>query len=218
MPTRHYLQRPTIRLASSASELDQLYAFRYRIYVEEMHRKQKYADHVHARIRDPLDDQGKNLIAWDSKDEVVGTVRTNFSRDGDLSGYDEFYSMVSAGEAHPKSTSICTRLMTSPEHRLTPLAIRLSVAVYELGLAEGITHNFIDCNAHLVSFFTRLGFVRHISEKLHYEYGEVQPMRLTLRDRAHLDSVSSPFVSPLSRWENETRHMTTASGECVQFP
>ena len=70
-----------IRLAATDVELEALYAFRYRIYVEEMGRPQKYADHDMRRIRDPLDETGRNLVAWDNS-EIVGCVRVNFARDG----------------------------------------------------------------------------------------------------------------------------------------
>ena len=52
--------------------LDALYAFWYRIYVEEMARPQKYADHATRRIRDPLDDRGYNIVAWDAAGQISG--------------------------------------------------------------------------------------------------------------------------------------------------
>jgi GNAT superfamily N-acetyltransferase len=189
-----------IRPAANPDELEQLYRFRYRIYVEEMARKQKYADHRAKRIEDPLDSFATNLIAWDATGSVVGTVRTNFSRDGDLNGYDALYAMVRCGAAHPSTTSICTRMMVAPSHRGSGLAVKLSVAVYEYGLVRGITHNFIDCNAHLVPFYRGLGSVRHLPEQEHEEYGAITVMRLDLRDYAHLQALHSPFLARLDRW------------------
>ena len=61
-----------IRRAETSDELEAVYHFRYLIYVEEMQRKQAYADHVRRRIVDPLDDGAVNLVAW-SGSEVVGT-------------------------------------------------------------------------------------------------------------------------------------------------
>jgi len=198
-----------LRIARTPDELEQLYRFRYRIYVEEMGRIQKHADHVAKRIEDPLDAFATNIVAWDTKGYVVGGVRTNFSRNGFLCGYDEFYNMRFAGAQHPHSTSICTRLMIAPEYRRSTLAVRLSIAVYEFGLEHDVTHNFIDCNDHLVSFFEGLGFVKHIPSRLHEEYGLVNCMCVVLHDRVHLSQVASPFVPSLTRWE---RRCSVAAG------
>ena len=199
------LQGCRIRPAANDEELEFLYRFRYRIYVEEMQRKQKYADHNRKRICDPLDEFATNLIAWDSDDKIMGTVRTNFSRDGNLLDYAKFYAMDSVGTVHPESTSICTRLMILPKYRRSLLAVRLSLAVYEYGLTRGITHNFIDCNDHLVKFFEHLGYVQHLPKREHEEYGAVTCMRLNVRDLAHLNRVSSPFAPVLVRWHQKLR-------------
>ena len=55
-----------ITVSTEISELEELFSFRYRIYVEEMQRKQKYASHASKQIRDPLDDFATNLIARDA--------------------------------------------------------------------------------------------------------------------------------------------------------
>jgi GNAT superfamily N-acetyltransferase len=208
--------RTIVRPACSEDELEQLFRFRYRIYVDEMQRKQKHADHVHRRIRDGLDEFATNLIAWDATGAVVGTVRTNFARDGDLDGYELFYEMASAGSCHPCSTSICTRLMIAPAYRRSLLAVRLAVAVYDVGLKNGITHNFIDCNEHLVPFFEGLGFVRHIEPQEHEDYGRVHCMRLTLHDRERLTLLASAFLPALDRWEQARNvYELTSVGELL---
>jgi N-acyl-L-homoserine lactone synthetase len=193
--------RLVIRRADEPTELELLFQFRYRIYVEEMGRRQKYADHARRRIRDPLDDFATNLVAWNSENQIVGAVRTNFARDGDLLGYEDFYAMHSVGRAHPINSSICTRMMVAPGHRRSLLAMRLSVAVYEYGLMRNITHNFIDCNDHLVPLYQKLGFVQHLPKQEHPEYGSVTCMVLDVLNRAHLERVSSPFLGSLVAWQ-----------------
>jgi predicted GNAT family N-acyltransferase len=193
--------RASIRSPNNSDEFERLYRFRYRIYVEEMNRKQKYADHAGKRITDPLDDFATNLSAWNADNEIIGAVRINFARDGDLLGYEKFYIMDSVGDAHPRSTCITTRLMIAPEYRGSLLAIRLAVAAYERALNNGITQDFIDCNDHLVQFFIRLGYKRYLPKQVHEEYGEVTCMRLDGHDRVHLERVRSPFVESLNRWE-----------------
>jgi hypothetical protein len=77
-----------LTVATELSELEEPFSFRYRIYVEEMQRKQKYANHASKQIRDPLDDFAINLIARDADGAIIGAVRTNFGRDGNLGDYE----------------------------------------------------------------------------------------------------------------------------------
>lgn len=184
-----------IRIAAAAddAELRQVFAFRYRIYVEEMNRVQHYADHARRQIVDPLDGAAHNLVAWNGA-EVVGVVRVNFAREGGLGLYEALYGMADVGADHPARTAITTRLMTAPEYRGSPLAVRLSMAAYGLGLAAGIRWNFMDCNDHLVPFFTALGYVRHRGIVDHPEYGAVHCMVFDLEDRAGLAALRSPLL------------------------
>jgi predicted GNAT family N-acyltransferase len=186
-----------IRAAETPQELEAIYRFRYQVYVMEMQRPQKDADHANRRIEDSLDRTGFNLAAW-SGSRVVGIARANFARDGGLGSYDEFYDLGSVGNDHPWRTSIVTRLMVAPEHRHTMLPMMLVLACYRLGLENNIRWSFIDCNDHLVGFFTRLGFVQHLPKAWHPEYGHVTRMRLDLLDEAHLASVCSPFLGVLT--------------------
>ena len=137
--------KTAIRLAETEAERLALYAFRYAIYVEEMARPQRHADHAMRRISDPMDGTARNLIAWNS-DEIVGCVRVNLARDGGVDYYRELLRMDAVGSAWPDAVSLCTRLMIRPEWRSSPLAMRLSIAAFELGLRECIRWNFIDCN------------------------------------------------------------------------
>jgi GNAT superfamily N-acetyltransferase len=190
-----------IRVAETRADLEKIYRFRYLIYVEEMGRMQRYADHARRRIQDPLDEGGVNLAAFRGE-EVVGVVRINCPRDSDVGDYERFYHLSSVGQDHPAHTSITTRLMISPEYRRGRLAVRLAMAIYEYGTVRGIRWSFIDCNAHLIPFFRGLGYVEHIPPADHPEYGSVTLMRLDGLDRGHLEAVRSPFCRCLARHMN----------------
>jgi predicted GNAT family N-acyltransferase len=186
-----------IRLASEPDDLEAIYQFRYRVYVEEMRRHQFHADHSAKRIEDPLDRGAANFAAFQD-DEVVGTVRVNFPRTSSIEYYEAFMDMCSAGCFHPSATSICTRLMVAPRLRGTSLAMRLTQASYEFGLRNQIRYNFIDCEDHLIGFFVRLGYILHRRAE-HPEYGMGNVMRLDLLDRARLVRQRSPFLAILDR-------------------
>jgi hypothetical protein len=192
-------QRICIRAAATRDELEAVYRFRYRIYVEEMQRKQLYADHERRLIEDPLDAFSINLVAWLGS-EVVGVIRNNAAADGPLGQYEEFYAMHTVGNDHPRRTSITTRLMLAPGHRRGTLAIRLASASYRIGLERNVRWNFIDCNDHLLHLFTGLGWTEHRSPAEHPEYGVVNRLRLDLYDSNHLAAVSSPFSQVLDEF------------------
>jgi Acetyltransferase (GNAT) domain len=188
------LQPPVeIRCAITRDDLEEVYRFRYCIYVEEMQRRQQYANRDLRRIEDPLDRTAINLAAW--KDgQVIGVIRNNAAADGSVGIYEDFYDMKCVGTDHPARTSITTRLMIGAEHRKSSLAIRLAMASYDIGLSRRIRWNFIDCNDHLVGFFASLGWREYTAVGEHPEYGPVHRMRLDLEDIEHLERVQSPFA------------------------
>ena len=185
-----------IREVSSNEELESIFGFRYRIYVDEMGRPQKDADHERRRIRDKLDDTAINLAAWNDG-EIVGVARVNFARDGHLGMYEEFYEMSKVAGDHPNRTSIVTRMMLSPEFRQKGLAVQMFCSCFGIGLRHGIRWNFVDCNSHLVPLFLRFGYSEHLPTAIHPEYGCVHRLRLDLHDVEHLHRVGSPFLDLL---------------------
>ena len=184
----------TIRIAEARTQAEReaLFAFRYRIYVEEMNRPQKYADHGRRRIEDPLDKSGTNFVAW-AGESIVGCVRVNFCRDGGTAYYEELLHMADVGPTFREDSSICTRLMVAPEFRKSRLATHLSCACFQLGRENRIRWNFIDCNDHLVRFFERMGYVK-THDVVHEEYGSVNVMRFDLEGVDRLRSMNSIFV------------------------
>jgi GNAT superfamily N-acetyltransferase len=170
----------SIRLALTAEERELLYSFRYRIYVAEMNRPQKYADHARRRIEDPLDATGCNLVAWQGQ-AVVGCLRVNFAWQGQLDYYRDLLRMDELVSGYPEGVSLSTRLMVDPTWRGGNLAVRLSTEAYRLAKQNGVDWNFIDCNDHLVGYFQKLGYV-FTHRAVHEEYGTVNAMLLDLKN------------------------------------
>jgi hypothetical protein len=193
----------TVRAAACAIDRERIFQFRYQVYVEEMRRLQKYADHSRRRIEEPFDASGHLLIA-ECAGGVVGTLRTNFSSRTDLGYYVELFGLASLGAAWPEHVSLTTKLMVAPSHRCGRLAIRLAREMYAYGEAGGVQFDIIDCNAHLRDFFSRLGYKAYMGTAIHPEYGEVLPMRLDIRDIAYLRSIRSPLAPPRvgSGWDS----------------
>jgi N-acyl-L-homoserine lactone synthetase len=181
-----------ITFARSADERAEIFRFRYSIYVEEMKRPQRYADHHARQIEDPLDTFGHLLMAT-VNGVLVGTLRTNFLRDGNIGEYATLYGIAGQSPAERSVTSVTARLMIVPEYRSGTLAVRLARAVYEFGLASNIESDYLDCNPPLEPFFRRLGHLP-VRTPRHPEYGDVTVIHLRLRDESHLRTIGSPLL------------------------
>ncbi len=180
-----------------------LYRFRYSIYVEEMRRTQRYANHDDQTIIDPLDDTSTNVLAYNAG-VIIGCVRVNFLRAGAVGEYFSFYRIDALDAVLQERVSITTRLMIDRAWRRTPVTIMLITTIYEYALRRGILIDFIDCNRHLVGFFVKFGY-RPQFVTTHPEYGEVTVMRIDVFDLTHLEAVNSPFAPILRQLMDEEK-------------
>lgn len=190
---------PTVSIrveqVTNAAVREQVYRFRYDIYVREMRRRQRYADDARQRIVDPLDGTGIVFAAIDSRSgHVVGTARTNFLKHGRVPEYERLYGIDQRRDLRATDASITTRLMVAPQYRRSIVTHQLVKALFVRALDEGVVADFIDCNDPHVPFFERLGY-RRVNQVEHDEYGCVNVMQITLADTAHLKSVGSPFFA-----------------------
>ncbi len=193
--------RPQIRQALTHEQYDALFQFRYRISVVEMRRAEGHANHEAGCIRDVLDDDAINLIAW-SDEQIVGCLRINLGVRGDFGYYTDFYEIGPRSGYGLEETAIVTRLMISPEYQSTGVGTDICAAAFATGLRHGVRWCFMDCQASLVRFFANLGFVEYAAPKVHKDYGESRRMRLDLGDRERLYRAGSPLT-----WNEDRRDM-----------
>jgi len=187
---------------------EDLFRFRYDIYVEEMGRPQLYARHDLRTIRDYLDETGRNVVAR-VDGQIAACVRINILTDGDIGPYREFYRIDPDALGGPDRVSICTRLMVAPACRRTAAPAGVMRRIYDYALDRGVRWNFIDCNRHLIGFFDRFGY-RRLFDDVHDEYGEVSVMRLDLLDGDYLKAQHSPFYR---RWRARAPHGALVAAE-----
>jgi hypothetical protein len=182
-----------VRLARSKEELLQLFRFRYAIYVEEMGRKPRHADHSSQTIEEPLDSTGYNMIALEDG-QIVGALRANIGTETDFGEYGELYEMGRAGAWFPEHVSMTSKFMVATQHRGGTVAVRLALACFEFGCLQDIFFDFMDTNRHLEATYQRLGYHAYKGRCVHPDYGDVLPMVLSLTDEQHLMSVHSPYL------------------------
>lgn len=185
-----------IRLVTSEQEKQLVYQFRYQIYIEEMNRKQKYCNHDTKSIQEPLDKTGRILAAFNDSGQIIGTVRLNYAREGNLGYYPTLYNMQELGLDYLNS-SITTKLMVEKNYRRTTAVRSLLFAAYKQAITDNIRYDFIDVNSHLVKFFRRFGYTS-VSIINHPEYGHVTLMRAKFDDAEYLHAVKSPLYPILA--------------------
>ena len=197
-------KRPSIqlRLASNNAEREAIYRFRYRVYVEEMKRPQRYADQERKRIVEPLDRTGRILGAFLEDETVVGTCRLNYTSDSEFE-YAELYGMNGFDSLFPGKVSFATKLMVSNELRRGPLFLRITQEMFRIALFEGARVMLVDCNDPVRPLFERLGFIAYKRAE-HSEYGRVTVMALFFEDLGHLERVRSPWT-PILKTHLETQ-------------
>lgn len=184
-------ERVSFRVARSASEREAIYKLRYRVYVEEMGRNQKWADHPSRRIEEPLDAKGI-LIGAFLGNELIGTCRLNFTHDPAIE-YRELYDFERFERLFPRKVMFTSKLMILPQYRGSALFLDFMRACFRLSLEAGAEANVIDCNDHLVGVFTRLGFRQYQEKVEHPLYGWVTPMVMFHFDLDHYRRVRSPL-------------------------
>lgn len=110
-----------ILLADNEALREAAFAFRYKIYVEFMGRRQLFADHDRKTISEPQDTFGRIYVALDAQGDIVGTVRSNAADDLTMSYYCRVYDMERFGFRDMSKIQITTKLMIDPRLSRTSL-------------------------------------------------------------------------------------------------
>lgn len=201
-----------IVVVTDPRHLEQLYAFRYQVYVSELRRKQRLADHAAKRIAEPMDEYSTNLAAFDARDRVIGACRITFSGDGPMPR-DDWYDFSGLAARHPGGVAFTSKLMIDRTYRRSGLFQQITRAAFRTIIGREAPVTVIDCNDPLVTLYEKLGFVRYKSTFNHPDYGEVTPMVLYNFYLDHLRAVGSPFAVDLGRFRQRQAAGTTAGRE-----
>lgn len=189
-------ERPEIREITGEAEREVIYRLRYEVYVEEMARPVRHANHASRRIVDPLDADGRLLGAFTGS-RAVGTARLNFSA---VSKFDptDFYRLSGFNRIYPGRVCLVTKLMIVRDLRRSRLFLQLAQRIVSEAAAGGARVILIDCNDPVLPIFRKLGFIAYDRAE-HPEYGNVTLMALFFEDVHHLERVRSPFYQILKK-------------------
>lgn len=187
---------------ASARELEHVFGLRYQVYVEEMGRRQQWAQSH--QVQEPLDSTGV-ILAARLGNEVVGTCRVNFTAWSDVSEFD-FHHIQAFDSIFPGRVGLATKMIVRKEHRGSQLFLALAKQVIRECLTADCQALLIDCNQHLVDAFGKMGFVSFKS-LVHPDYGNVSLMILFFHDLEHLRRINSPFLTVIEKEKTNERYI-----------
>ncbi len=195
----------SLSIAETPEEREDIFRFRYRIYVEELG---KYAlssaDSGNQILRDELDDTA-TLFQARKGGEIVGTLRLNRGSEGLLRK--ERFQAYDLGpflsRYRPEELSFSSRLMVASEMRGTTVLGKILSYAYEYDLDNGVLFDFCHCEPNLVPVYQHLGYQTYTHNFEATEMGYRIPLALYLWDARHLRRTRSPFARILRQRPND---------------
>jgi Cyclic nucleotide-binding domain len=139
--------------AESEEDREEIFRFRYSVYVEEMGRYRRGADHQGRRLVEPED---AHSVIYGAREDgrVVGTGRITFGADGFSARQIDQYSLRPfLDEVPAELMSIGERLMVAPDLRGSDISPRLRDYQEEDIKARGVRFLFGGCEPHLLSLY-----------------------------------------------------------------
>ena len=189
-------QGTTILLAVSEAERQEVYRFRYAVYVEEMGKSPPDANHERRVLMDRFDATASLYLLRDGEGALVGTLRINH-----LAALESAQEALRPIPLEPlleqaplKNLSYTSRLMLRADWRGGSSLALLCNRIFADSLEEGIRFDL--CHAHpgLIELYEQLGYRRFCAGITLPGVGYQIPMLLALRDRAHLRRCRSPLM------------------------
>ena len=186
----------SVSLAASSAEREDVYRFRYQVYVEEMGKSPPEADHEQRFLRDNFDANSRIYQLKNSDGYLVGTLR--FNRFGDLTAPDQLLRPIPLkplfGRASANAISYTSRMMLRADWRGGGAVGLLFNRCFADALADGVRFDL--CHAHpgLVELYEQLGYRRFCSGVTLPGVGYQVPMLLALRDQEHFRRSRSPLT------------------------
>ncbi len=187
---------PSVSLATSPAEREEIYRFRYQIYVEEMGKSPPEADHRCRLFRDSFDGDSRLYALRDVDGALVGTLRLN--RLCELDCPDEALKPIPMqpllNHAPIETLSYTSRLMLRRDWRGGGGVALLFNRCFGDALQSGVRFDLCHANPGLVELYEQLGYRRFTCGVSLVGAGYQVPMLLALRDREHFRRSRSPLM------------------------
>ncbi|MDX6286870.1 MAG: hypothetical protein QOG53_2355 [Frankiales bacterium] len=185
-----------VRPAISDADRHAVFQVRYDVYVEDMHIFGDVADHENRLLSDEYDESSHLLLATVGG-EPQGTMRITHGEPLLGDDFEQWYdvSRWCPDAIPPNQVAVLWKFAVRQQHRgglVVPFA--LMRAAVEFGIANDVELAFCDCQPHLVSLYTGLGFRSYRAAWRDDQVATTVPLALVLRDLEHLRVQNSPLL------------------------
>ncbi len=190
-----------VRVAETAKEREDIYRFRYKVYVDDLKKEVPGSDSAKRELRDTEDESGILLYIADGGGAVLGTLRLNVLSKGVSEDLRQLYDLDQFDDVPAASISVASRFVVAAEAMTAGAAL----SQYALGwaLEHGIKLVFSYCSPHMVASYEQLGFRRY-KDNFTDPVGYRVPMLLVLFDKDHLRRIGSPLYPSIAPASNDT--------------
>jgi CRP-like cAMP-binding protein/N-acyl-L-homoserine lactone synthetase len=195
---RLFMQLKAVHRAATQEERDAVYRFRYRVYVEELHRELGGVDHARRMVRDDEDDQPHSHHFYAGSPEAIeGVVRLRVWDPGAMPP--ELAKKLSLHLFGPAQARLRTcevgRFMIDPRRRGSLVLPSMARRTYEfLAHERDVDVSFCFCRPGLVDYYRRLGARPYGAEPVEESEGMEVPLVSVLSDHAYYRQVRSPMA------------------------
>jgi len=192
--------------ALTPEEREQIYQFRYQIYVEEMNRYHSIADHAAKQLKEEIDDQSRLYLVTEN-DRVVGSMRFTWGGDAELpERLIQQYDLKPFIERIPQDQIVIgERFMVLSEYRGTDLLFRMFQTYLEFVNQHRIQLIFGDCEPHLLNLYLGLGFRTYTTHNVNsQETGYLIPLIMVAEDVDYMKQIRSPLLNVIQDFGDQS--------------
>lgn len=187
-----------VHVAKTREEMEAIYRFRYRIYVEELHRELGGVDHDKRMVTDAEDDKAYSHHFYaGSVDDIEGVVRLRVWGPGEMpAAFSKKFSMHLFGPAQARLRSCeVGRYMIDPKRRGALVLPSMARRTYEfLAHEQAVDVSFCYCRPGLVDYYRRLGARPYGADVFQESEGLEVPLVSVLSDHDYYRRVGSPMA------------------------
>lgn len=193
-------------IATTESERQAIYRFRYQVYVEEMQKQPKAANHQARTLTDELDATA-TLLYMVQGDQIMATLRRNrLDRCQLPDPLEQIFALEQFSAAFPRSTlSLSSRFVVAPDWRNSLAPGSLILEAYRMAREQGIQFDFLHAAPWLLPFYKSLGYRCYAPHFLESDVGLQIPQVLLLEDLDHLQALRSPMQRLARQYHNRSK-------------
>ncbi|SDD46834.1 GNAT family N-acyltransferase [Sporomusa acidovorans] len=186
-----------VGLAKTAAEKQEIYAFRYQVYVEEMSRKLKSTEKQGGLLYDEMDDWSY-LVYVKAGSQIVGAGRVSIGEIEEfppdlihLLSLDRFQKFYEGKK--DRKFALSTKVAVAPNYRNSQVLYLLIAKGYELYCEHRVQFSFGGCNMYLLRLYEEVGVRRFGRSFADPGYGLITPIVWLVDDIEYMKKLHSPF-------------------------